>query len=106
MSIGMSYKDYWFGKADMVVHYKRAFDFSRKRRNEELWVQGIYTERAVSTALSGAFKGRLKYFDKPLDIYPKTVEEKEMEKEQARRKVIAYFDELKRRWDSKNGNNR
>lgn len=107
MSIGMSYKEYWYGKPSMVVAYKRAYDYTRKKRNEEMWVQGMYIERAVTTAISSHFsKGKVKYYEEPLDIYPKTVEEKELEKEKARRKVIAFFDNLKQRWDSNNGNNR
>lgn len=106
MSLGMTYEEYWYGKADMVQAYYRAYTFTRKRRNEEMWVQGIYVCRAVAVAINNNFKGREKYFTEPLDIYPKTIEEKEIEKEKERKKVMEFFNNLKRKWDSKNGNNR
>lgn len=106
MSIGMTYKDFWYGNPSMVRTYKRAYDFKRKEVNQQMWVQGMYISRAVAVGISNQFdKGKTKYFEEPLDIYPKTLEEKEAEKERQRKKVIEYFTQLKQRWDN-NGNNR
>lgn len=104
MAIGMSYEEYWYGESNLVSYYKNAFDYKRKMRNEELWIQGMYNLKAVSVALNNAFKGHDKYFEKPLDIYPKTLVEKEEEKRKERKKIIEYFSLLKQRWD--NGNTR
>lgn len=100
MSIGMSYNEYWYGSADLVKAYYEAYKYRRKEKNQELWLQGLY----FAYAISSNFSKKDKYPKEPLDIYPKTAEEKRIEVEEKRRKVIEYFTELQKRW--KNGNNR
>lgn len=102
MALGMSYYEYWYGNAYLVKYYKNAFDVKRKMRNEEMWVQGMYELRAICTALDTTKK--TKYYEKPLDIYPKTEDEKFAEKEEMKRKIIEHFNLLKQRWDMKYGN--
>lgn len=104
MSIGMSYDEYWFQNCDRVIAYKRAYDYKRKAENERLWVNGMYSLKAIGVAINNAFKGHEKYFEKPLDIYPKTLEEKQEEEKQNRKKVIDFFTSFKERWDNKHGN--
>lgn len=101
MSIGMSYNEYWYKDPNLVTPYYEAYKYRRKEMNEQLWLQGLYFGKAISASLSN---GRIKYPKEPLDIYPKTAEEKKYEAEKNRLAIIKYFDELKRRWD--NGNHR
>ena len=100
--MGMSLEEYWIGHPCLVRYYKDAYDINRKNKNQEMWLNGMYMIRAILTA----FDKKTKYFDKPLDIYPKTQAEKEREKEAQKKKVIEHFNLLKQRWDRENGNNR
>ena len=99
MSYGMSYQDYWYGTSDMTKFYRDSHILKNKARNQELWLLGIYFTRSIQVALDP--KGKAKYFEEPIDIYPKTEAEKKAEVEKQRRKVIDYFTQLKQRW--KNG---
>ena len=98
MAFGMSYNDYWYGNPKMVVAYRKAHELDIKRRNEEMWLQGLYNFTAFSTALINMhFDSKPhkvnKYLEKPFDLFEKTEEEKKQEAERARQKVI---DSLKR----------
>ena len=50
MSIGMSYEDFWDGDVDMVTTYRMAAELRDKRRNQELWLQGMYIYEALCDA--------------------------------------------------------
>lgn len=98
MSIGMSYEEYWYGQADLPKYYRDAHTMRNKAENQKLWLQGLYFIRSIQVALDS--KGKAKYFEKPIDIYPKTETEKKAEIEKERRKVIDYFNQIKQRWDN------
>jgi len=92
MLYGMTYDQFWFGRPSMAKAYEEAHKLRRKQRNEEMWVNGMYTLQALSVALHNAFdKKKIKYAEKPFDIFPKTEAEKEAEKEQEREKLIRYL---------------
>lgn len=77
LAIGMSFSDYWDGDCALVRYYRRADELREKRRNQELWLQGLYVHEAVSVALGNAFRKKgtrpQPYSDKP---YPVTVLER------------------------------
>lgn len=50
MSIGMSYEAFWDGDVDMVKMYREAAELRDKRRNQELWLQGMYIYEALCDA--------------------------------------------------------
>lgn len=102
MSIGMTYDEFWYGEPERARYYRDSHILQCKSRNQELWLQGMYFIRSIQTALDT--KNKVKYFEKPIDIFPKTEAEKKVEAERERRKVIDFFTQLKQRWD--NGNNR
>ena len=67
-----------------------------KKRNEEMWVNGMYTLNALNVALNNAFdKRKIKYLSKPLDIYPKTEAEKEVEKNNKINSVIKWLNNFR-----------
>ena len=47
LSIGMSYNDYWYGEAQMLLRYHNAEKLRQRKRNNELWLQGLYVYMAV-----------------------------------------------------------
>ena len=91
MSIGMSYAEFWDQDVDMVKAYRTAYELQEKRRNQELWLQGMYFYEALCDA-SPLFrfsmkKGTIKpepYIKEP---YPITAAEvREREEREARKK--------------------
>ena len=103
MLYGMTYEQYWFGDPWIVKAYKQAYDLQCRKRNEELWLGGVYTLDAFSTVLSNAFRKKgtqaARYMSKPLDIFPKTKAEQEAEAEREREKVIRALTVWGKNWN-------
>ena len=43
----MTPEQYWDGDPALAKHYRKADEIRRKRRNEELWLQGMYIYEAL-----------------------------------------------------------
>ena len=50
MSIGMTYDEFWNQDVRLVEVYRRAAELRDKRRNQELWLQGMYIYEALCDA--------------------------------------------------------
>ena len=64
MSIGMSYDEFWDGDVSRVKAYRTANELRDKRRNQELWLQGMYFYEALCDA-SALFRFTMKKTIKP-----------------------------------------
>jgi hypothetical protein len=98
LSIGMTYDQYWNDDCELVVHYRKANELKNARRNQELWLQGMYIYEAlccVSPVLHAFAKSGTKpqpYPDKPYAISAKEIKEHEESMEKAnRKKAMAVF---------------
>lgn len=49
LSIGMTYEQYWEGQPSLVAYYRKADEMTRKRKNQELWLQGFYVYNAIGS---------------------------------------------------------
>ena len=49
LSIGMTYEQFWEGQPSLVVFYRQADEMSRRRRNQEMWLQGRYIYNAIGS---------------------------------------------------------
>ena len=91
MSIGMSYDEFWNDDVSKVKAYRKAYELKEKRRNQELWLQGMYFYEALCDA-SPLFrfsmkKGTIKPEPYVKEPYPITeAEVKEREDREARKK--------------------
>lgn len=47
LSIGMSLELFWDGDPTLVKYYRQADEMAKERRNEELWLQGMYIYEAL-----------------------------------------------------------
>ena len=47
LAIGMTYNQYWNDDPTLVRHYRKADEIRKERRNEELWLQGMYIYEAL-----------------------------------------------------------
>lgn len=47
LSIGMTYDEYWYGSADRVIYYRKAYKMKQKRNNDLAWLNGRYVYDAL-----------------------------------------------------------
>ena len=90
LSIGMTAEQYWDGDPTLPRYYRKADEIRKERRNEELWLQGMYIYEAlcdVSPVLHAFAKKGTKpqpYSERPYAITEKQHERVEEEKERER----------------------
>ena len=95
MSYGMTYDEFWHGVPDMARHYAEKHKLLMKQQNQILWVNGMYTLNALQVALNNAFNDRkIKYVEKPFDIFPKTEAETQAEIRAERERLVRYLNGL------------
>ena len=101
LSIGMTAEQYWDGDCTLTRYYRKADEIRKERRNEELWLQGMYIYEAlcdVSPVLHAFAKKGTKptpYSGKPYAITEEQHKRSEMEKERARiEKAKRYMETL------------
>lgn len=47
LSIGMTPEQYWEGDCTLVKYYRKAEELRNEKRNQELWLQGVYIYEAL-----------------------------------------------------------
>ena len=87
LSIGMTYEQYWEGDCTLTKYYRKAEELRNEKRNQELWLQGMYIYEAicdVSPILHAFAKKGTKphpYSAKPYAISEKQIRQEREEKE-------------------------
>lgn len=80
----MTYEQFWVADPNLVVAYREADKIRRRRKNEELWLEGIYMAHALEATVGNMFsKGsKAQYPSEPIPI---TAAEQEERKEREQR---------------------
>ena len=99
---GMTWEEFWFESIERFQFYWQKNQFDIERRNQELWLQGIYVTEAI--AVVEDTKHRVKYPSKPHRITDLTEEEKEAERMRKIENLREQLMEIKRRSDERNKN--
>ena len=47
LAIGMTPEQYWDGDCTLVKYYRKAEELRNEKRNQELWLQGMYVYEAI-----------------------------------------------------------
>ena len=87
LSIGMTYEQYWEGDCTLVKYYRKAEEIRNEKRNQELWLQGMYFYEVmcdVAPVLHSFAKKGTKptpYSPKPYPLNEKQVKRDEEEKQ-------------------------
>ena len=87
LSIGMTPEQYWDGDCALVKYYRKADELRTEKRNQEMWLQGMYIYEAicdVSPILHAFAKKGAKphpYPSKPYAINEKQIKKEREEKE-------------------------
>ena len=90
LSIGMTPEQYWDGDPEWARAFRKADELRMERKNQELWLQGMYFYEAICDAspiLQGFAKKGTKphpYADKPYPINEKQHERKKADVEKAK----------------------
>ena len=100
MMYGMTYEEFWFSNMNRFHDYWQKHEYEREKRNQELWLQGMYVWEAVASVLDS--KHKIKYPDKPYRLTEMTEAEKEAEAKKKVETMRQQLLEIKRRWDAKN----
>lgn len=92
LSYGMSSGEYWDDDPDLTTAYREAHRIKLQRKNEELWLQGIYTSQALLSTVGNMFSSKgskpLEYPKEPLPLTEKEIREREEAKQKARFKKM------------------
>lgn len=71
---GMTYRQFWYGPAEMVTAYRKAYELKLKSENELAWLKGAYTYQALCSAaplyrfsMQNKVEA-LPYLDKPFEL--------------------------------------
>lgn len=99
MSWGMGWNEFWYESLDRLQDYWQANQYSIERRNQELWLQGIYIHAAIASCLDS--KGRAKYPDKPYRITDMTDAEREVENKRKVESLREILNSHKREFDKR-----
>jgi len=97
LSIGMSADEYWNQDCNLTKYYRKAFELKQDRKNEELWLQGMYIYEAINDAspiLHAFAKKGTKPYPYPKQPYPRTEKEAQKRKEAEEK---ARYEEMRAR---------
>ena len=99
LSIGMTPEQYWDGDPTLVKYYRKSDEISRERRNQELWLQGMYVYEAlcdVAPVLHAFAKRGVKptpYSDHPYALTSRErADEKKLREKRDREKAKRYME--------------
>lgn len=90
LSIGMTYEQYWEGDPALAKFYRDAEELRNEKRNQDLWLQGMYIYDAlcdVSPVLRAFAKKGTKPLPYPANPYPLTEKQRRREQEAKERKL-------------------
>lgn len=90
LSIGMTPEQYWDGDCTLVKYYRQAEEIRADRRNQEMWLQGMYIYEAicdVSPILHAFAKKGAKPLPYPSKPYPISEKQIRQEREEKERKL-------------------
>ena len=75
LAIGMRYELFWEAEPSLAAAYRKADGIRRRRKNEELWLNGIYTAEALASTVGNMFSKRK--YNYPAEPKPITMDELE-----------------------------
>ena len=98
----MSEEQFWEKDPFLVIPYQEAHKLYVQQKNQEMWMNGLYTLKALEVVMSGFGNKTVKYYPEPIELnVPKANNEPtEEEVEAAKRKVIDYLDAWKQAFDA------
>ena len=90
LSIGMTAEQYWEGDCTLTKYYRKAEELRNEKRNQELWLQGMYIYEAlcdVSPVLHAYAKKGTRPSPYSSQPYPLTAKQTKRDEEEKQRKL-------------------
>lgn len=87
----MTYDQYWNDDPSLVRAYRKAAELNAERKNQELWLQGMYIYEAlccVSPVMRAFAKKNTKAIPYPKEPYPLSPRQKEQNKVNEEKRVM------------------
>ena len=105
MHYGVPYDTFWNGDYTCLKYYAEAYKLDIDRKNQELWLQGMYFYDALSVVASKVAdkRSQAKYPDKPYRINGLSEDEKEAEKKRMVEDFRAKLNVINNRLEAKHG---
>lgn len=89
LALGMTYEQFWVDDPALVKAYRKAEEIRKRRMNEELWLNGIYTAEALASTVGNMFsKSKYKYPSEPKPITMDEIRERKEREQKARMERI------------------
>ncbi len=84
LAMGMTWTQFWIGEPELAIAYRKADMIRKRRKNEELWLEGVYMAEALSATVGNMFsKGQKHQY--PAEPFPLTAEEQQERREREER---------------------
>ena len=78
--MGMSWTQFWIDEPELAVAYRKSDMIRKRRKNEELWLEGMYVAEALSATVGNMFaKGQKHQY--PAEPFPITADEQQERRE-------------------------
>ena len=89
--MGMTWSQFWLDEPELAIAYRKAEAIRKRRKNEELWLEGVYMAEALSATVGNMFaKGQKHQY--PSEPFPLTEEE---QRERREREEKARMERIK-----------
>ena len=80
LAMGMTWTQFWVDEPELAIAYRKAEMIRKRRRNEELWLEGIYMAEALCATVGNMFaKGQKHSY--PAEPFPLTADEQQERRE-------------------------
>ena len=91
LAMGMTWSQFWLDEPELAIAYRKADAIKKRRKNEELWLEGMYMAEALSATVGNMFsKGQKHTY--PAEPFPITEDE---QRERREREEKARMERMK-----------
>ena len=80
LALGMTWTQFWIDEPELAIAYRKADAIKKRRKNEELWLEGIYVAEALSATVCNMFSKGQKHLY-PTEPFPLTEDERRERRE-------------------------
>jgi hypothetical protein len=91
LAIGMTWTQFWMDEPELAIAYRKADAIKKRRKNEELWLEGMYVAEALRATVGNMFSKGQKY-PYPAEPFPITADE---QRERREREEKARMERMK-----------
>ena len=80
LAMGMTWTQFWLDAPELAIAYRKAEAIKKRRKNEELWLEGVYMAEALRATVGNMFSKGQKHLY-PAEPFPITAAEQQERRE-------------------------